>query len=47
MRRCLKDLHLKKGYLIIPGRETYSLGEGITALPVAEILSRPQDIARL
>ena len=47
LRRCLRDLHLKKGYLIYPGREAYSLGEGITALPAAEILSRPQDIARL
>jgi len=47
LRRCMRSLHLKHGYLIYPGRQTYSLGEGVTALPAGEILSRPQDIAQL
>ena len=47
LRRCLRDLKLKKGYVIYPGRTTYSLGEGITALPAAEVLSLSHEILRL
>ena len=47
LRRCMRSLHLKHGYLIYAGRQTYSLGEGVIALPAGEILSRPQDIAQL
>ncbi|NWF55693.1 MAG: ATP-binding protein [Syntrophaceae bacterium] len=47
LRRCMRSLHLRHGYLIHSGRQTYSLGKGVTALPAAEILSRPQEIARL
>jgi predicted AAA+ superfamily ATPase len=47
LRRCMKDLKLSRGYLIYPGKTTYSLGEGITALPAEKILSSPQEIAEL
>lgn len=44
---CMKDLGLRRGYVIYPGREAYSLGHQVTALPAAQLLSRPQDVARL
>jgi hypothetical protein len=47
LRRCMRSLHLKQSYLVHAGRQTYSLGEGVIALPAGEILSRPQDIAQL
>jgi len=47
LRRCMKDLKLSRGYLIYPGRTTYSLGDRITAMPAEKILSSPQEIARL
>jgi hypothetical protein len=47
LRRCLRDLRLQRGYLLYPGGERYSLGAGITALPVAGLLARPADMARL
>ena len=47
LRRCLRDLRLPRGYLLYPGGERYSLGEGITALPVDQLLARPRDVARL
>lgn len=47
LRRCMKDLKLPRGYLIYPGKTTYSLGGRITALPAEKILSTPQEIARL
>jgi predicted AAA+ superfamily ATPase len=47
LRRCMKDLKLPRGYLIYPGKTSYSLGEKITALSAEKILSSPQEIARL
>ena len=47
LRRCMKDLKLSSGYLIYPGKTSYSLGEKITALSAEKILSSPQEIARL
>jgi predicted AAA+ superfamily ATPase len=47
LRRCMRDLGLRRGYLLYPGRQIYSLGEGVTALPAEKILTRPQDIAQL
>jgi predicted AAA+ superfamily ATPase len=47
LRRCMKSLHLKQSYLVHAGRQAYSLGEGVIALPAGDILSRPQDIAQL
>ena len=47
LRRLLRSLQLKQGYLIYPGRQAYSLGKGVTALPAGKILFRPHDIAEL
>lgn len=44
---CMKDLGLRRGYVIYPGREAYSLGQQVTALPADQLLSQPQDIAKL
>lgn len=41
LRRCMHDLGLKRSWLIYPGRESYSLGEGITAVPAELALSPP------
>ena len=46
LRQCLQQLNLSHGYLVHSGRENYSLGNGITALAAAEILSRPQTLLR-
>ncbi|MFN0116780.1 MAG: ATP-binding protein [Elusimicrobiota bacterium] len=35
---CMKDLKLKKGYVLYPGANNYSLGEGITALSADKVL---------
>ena len=47
LRRCLRDLHLTRGYVIYPGRERYSLGDGVFALPAEAALARPRDLVRL
>jgi len=47
LHRCMMDLKLKHGFLIYPGKEAYSLGEGITALPAEKILSSPRELIRL
>ena len=44
---CMKDLGLRRGYVIYPGREAFSLGHQVTALPADQLLSRPQDVAKL
>jgi predicted AAA+ superfamily ATPase len=41
MMSCLKDLRLKKGFVIYPGKEMYSLGEGISVLPADDVLCSP------
>jgi len=35
------DLGLKRSWLIYPGRESYSLGNSITAVPAVQALSPP------
>jgi hypothetical protein len=47
LKRCMTDLRLERGYLAYPGREQYSLGNGVTALPAADLLSKPTAILRL
>ncbi len=42
---CMKDLGLTKGYVIHAGREEYSLGDHVTALPAEALLRTPGDIA--
>ncbi len=38
---CMRDLKIKKGYVLYPGKEDYSLGHGVTALSAEKILSQP------
>ena len=45
--RCMRDLGLRRGYLIYPGRERYSLGHGVTALPAEPPFARPRRAASL
>ena len=47
LRRCLHDLDLPRGYVLYPGRERYSLGDGVIALPVEATLARPDELPRL
>lgn len=47
LRRCLADLKLKRGYVLYPGHERYSLGDGVEALPVEAALAKPADLLRL
>jgi len=47
LHRYMKDLKVKHGFLIYPGKEVYSLGEGMTALPAERILSSPRELTRL
>jgi predicted AAA+ superfamily ATPase len=47
LRRCMADLGLRRGYVVHPGRERYSLGRGVTALPAAGLLARPSSLAGL
>lgn len=44
LRACTRDLKLTRGYVLHGGRTSYSLGDGIEALP-AELLLR--DYGRL
>ncbi len=47
LRRCMRDLRLPRGYVIYPGRERYSLGDGVLALPAEQALLRPSDMLRI
>jgi len=42
VRLCMADLGLPKGYVVYPGRERYSLGGGVWALPADDCLARPK-----
>jgi hypothetical protein len=45
--RCMEDLRLPRGYVIHPGRERYSLGHRVIAIPAAHLLSQPESVAAL
>lgn len=47
LRRCMRDLEVARAYLLYPGRERYSLGDGVTALPVGQLLARPGNVRHL
>ncbi|MBF0432046.1 MAG: DUF4143 domain-containing protein, partial [Fibrobacteria bacterium] len=38
----MKDMKLRKGYVIYPGKECYSLGHGIHTLPLHDFLMDPR-----
>jgi len=39
---CMKDLQLNNGFVLYPGKKSYSLGEGIMVLPAEEVLVNPE-----
>lgn len=45
--QCMADLNLPRGYLVHSGRERYSLGASVTALPAEALLADPRLIRRL
>jgi len=45
--RCMSDLGLRRGYVVYPGMESYSLGHGVTALSASTMLARPERLGRL
>ena len=45
--RCMSDLGLRRGYVVYPGVESYSLGHGVTALSASTLLARPERLGRL
>ncbi len=47
LRRCMHDLNLGHGYLIYPGKGSYSLGEGVTVVSAEEVLSTPRELTKL
>ena len=47
LRKCMETLRVPRGYLVYPGRERYSLGGGVTAMPAGPLLARPQSVAPL
>lgn len=47
LRRCMADLKLLHGYVVYPGRERYSLGQGVTVVPARSLLGRPLRLSSL
>jgi predicted AAA+ superfamily ATPase len=47
LRSFIKDLNLKKGFIIYPGIDSYSLGEGVFTLPVDNFLKDPSSFLGL
>lgn len=47
LRQCMRDLGLPRGYVVYPGRETYSLKDRVTALAAEAILANPQELLQL
>lgn len=47
VRLAMSDLGMKRGYVIHTGRNDYSLGHGVTALPAEAVLGEPKSLARL
>ncbi|MBU8912894.1 MAG: ATP-binding protein [Spirochaetales bacterium] len=39
LRSCMSDLHLRRGYVVYPGAESYSLGSGVDVVPVQRLLT--------
>lgn len=44
---CMKDLKLDSGYVLYPGGEDYSIGQGITVLSTEKLLAQPQRLLKL
>jgi hypothetical protein len=39
LEQCMRDLGLKEGFVVCPGRERYVLRPGVTVVPWAEVRS--------
>ncbi len=44
---CMNDLKIQKGYIVYPGNNEYSLGKGITVLPLEKVLNNPEVLSDL
>ncbi len=44
---CMKDLKLDSGYVLYPGGEDYSIGQGITVLSTKKLLAQPEQLIKL
>ena len=44
---CMEDIGIKRAYLIYPGQEDYSLGDGVTALAAEKLLGNPKRLSKL
>ena len=44
---CMADLKLSRGYVVHAGRERYSLGDAVTAIPAEQLLRDPVELGRL
>jgi uncharacterized protein len=47
LRNCMADLGIRKGYVVYPGKEDYSLGNGIEALAAEGLLAKPKRLTTL
>ena len=47
LRQCMADLHLPHGYVVHAGRQRYSLGQGVTAIPAEAVLAMTSQVRRL
>jgi hypothetical protein len=47
LRRCMADLRLSRGWVVYPGKDEYSLGQGVTAVPAGMLLADPERLRRL
>jgi hypothetical protein len=43
----MTDLGLSRGFVVYPGRERYSLGGGVVAVPAQQLISGTSEPARL
>ena len=41
---CMQDLDTARGFVIYPGRESYSLGASVEVVPAHEVLTMPERI---
>jgi predicted AAA+ superfamily ATPase len=44
---CMRDLRLERGYVLYPGEEDYSVGNGVKVLPFGNIFSSPRRLLGL
>ncbi|MBI5097560.1 MAG: ATP-binding protein [Nitrospirae bacterium] len=44
---CMKDLKLNRGYVLYPGEEEYSIGEGIAVVSTEKLIAQPERLIKL